>query len=164
MSGREVNTAFIKKFVRQVIENEDFGIIFDCCNFKSNKNNKIIEFMEQFGILLLESYIKKTETVNEKYLDIEEVKKSLNYKDLRSVAQWCKKHGVFILEQGKRHLVSKLEFLASFHKPLMEHLKSIATVKPKLTTAEASEKTLTSKIYTPKSETGKSFLSTLKKL
>lgn len=164
MAERAANIAFIKEFVSQLVEYQYFGIIFDSCNYKSNKNDKILEFMEQYGILLLETYIKRTEAENEKYLDIEEVKKSLNYKDLRSVAQWCKKNGVLIIEQGKRHLVSKVEFFTSFHKPLIEHLKRIANVKPKHSCANTSEKTSTSKMYKPKSETEKSFLSTLKNL
>lgn len=165
MGDKEANTAFIKEFVSQLFENQYFGIIFDYCNSKSNKNDKIIEFMENYGLLLLETYFKKEVIENDKYLDLDEVKKSLNYKDLRSVAQWCKKNGVLIIEQGKRHLVSKIEFLTSFHKPLMEHLKTSFTgEKSKLSTVGASKKTISTKPYKPKSETEKSFLSTLKNL
>lgn len=165
MGDRKANTAFIKEFVRQLFENQYFGIIFDYCSSKSNKNDKIIELMENYGLLLLETYFKKEVVENDKYLDLDEVKKSLNYKDLRSVAQWCNKNGVFIIEQGKRHLVSKVEFLASFHKPLMEHLKNNFTgEKSKFSPAAASKKTISTKPYEPKSETEKSFLATLKNL
>ena len=43
---------------------------------------------------------------------------------MRSVVEWCEKNGVFIMHQGNRQLVNNCEFLLSFYKPYMNHLKN----------------------------------------
>lgn len=57
------------------------------------------------------------------YLTIEHLRILLGYDDLRSVKLWCEKNGVFILKQGNATLVNGAEFMLSFYRPFIEHLK-----------------------------------------
>lgn len=70
-------------------------------------------------------YISKESQGNLGLMELFEVKNILNYKDMRSVIQWCSKNNVYVNHQGNRQLVNKLEFLLSFHKPFISHLQSI---------------------------------------
>ncbi len=105
------------------------------------------------------------------------VKTILNYKDLRAVRNWCRKHNVFIIKQGNKSYVNKWEFILSFHKQFIEHLKAkhknwkkifIAYLKGNLNhlvdTSEKSGKQLKVKKYVSKSREEKLFLSKMKKL
>lgn len=58
------------------------------------------------------------------YLTIEHLRLLLGYDDIRSVKLWCEKNGVFILKQGKARLVNGAEFMLTFYKPFIEHLKA----------------------------------------
>ncbi len=42
---------------------------------------------------------------------------------MRSVILWCKSNSVFILHQGNAQLVNSSEFILSFYKPFINHLK-----------------------------------------
>ncbi|MGV6860994.1 MAG: hypothetical protein ACWA41_04435 [Putridiphycobacter sp.] len=56
-------------------------------------------------------------------MEIIKLKYFLNYKDLRSVLNWCRKNEVFIIQQGNKQFVNQWEFILSFYKPFIEHLK-----------------------------------------
>lgn len=106
-------------------------------------------------------------------LSIQIVMEKLGYSDIRSAINWCKKNGVIVFTQGKKHLVNKTQFLISFYKPLINKLKEQHPEKWgmlfKSFISEDFEKVIeilnpkkfkaSSKRYTPKSETSKSFLS-----
>ncbi len=56
-------------------------------------------------------------------MEVIKLKYFLNYKDLRSVLNWCRKNEVFIIQQGNKQFVNQWEFILSFYKPFIEHLK-----------------------------------------
>ena len=56
-------------------------------------------------------------------LELVKIKKVLNYKDLRSVVDWCGKNNVFILRHGNNQFVNQWEFILSFYKPFITHLE-----------------------------------------
>ena len=56
-------------------------------------------------------------------LELVKIKEILYYKDLRSVSEWCRKNNVFILRQGNTQYVNQWEFILSFYKPFIKHLK-----------------------------------------
>ncbi len=110
-------------------------------------------------------------------MDLAEVRALLNYKDLRSVQKWCAKQGIMILKVGGAMKVAKLEFLLSFYKPFIQHLKSSfpkkwkelflaylnGDVKSVLDLSEKGHST-TPFNYKPKHESEKVFLNLLKDL
>lgn len=61
---------------------------------------------------------------NEPYVILSKLKGMLGYKDMRSVIEWCEKNGVYVMQQGNQKLVNSTEFLLSFYKPFIQHLKS----------------------------------------
>lgn len=52
------------------------------------------------------------------------LKHILGYKDMRSVLTWCDQNGVCIIHQGNQKWVNKYEFLLSFYKPFIGHLRA----------------------------------------
>jgi translation elongation factor EF-Ts len=125
MKSNEGHIEFkVEEFVRKSLEGSQRNAIIEYCNSKGHDSAEMLNYIETIANSLLDSYISDTNELNESFMNIEKAMEALNYKDFRSVVRWCKKNGVFIFEQGKRHLISKAEFLASFHKPFMEHLRS----------------------------------------
>lgn len=165
----------VHEFVKKYLDEGQREIIVNYCNSKSISSAEMLNFIETIAKSFLDSYISNTNEVNESYMDIEKAMETLNYRDFRSVARWCKKNGVFIIEQGKRHLISKAEFLSSFHKPFMEHLRRthknwkeifdgfIRGQISHLLSEIPDSKTMT-RSYKPTSAEEKSFLSNLKNL
>ena len=47
----------------------------------------------------------------------------LGYRDIRSVIDWCTENGVYILHQGNHKVVNTSEFILSYYKPFIKHLK-----------------------------------------
>ena len=111
----------------------------------------------------------------EPYLSLSKLQNILGYKDMRSVFQWCKQNRVCIFHQGNRKLVNTGEFILSFYRPFIKHLKSkhenwkqvfIGYLNGNLKDALESphdEKEIRTK-YTPKSESETIFLGKLKNL
>lgn len=109
-------------------------------------------------------------------MELSIIKKLLNYGDIRSAIKWCAKNEVFIIKQGNKRYVNKGEFILSFYKPFIVHLKNKhknwreiflkyinGEWKGLLTTIENTPIQL-KKNYKPKSKEGISFLNTLKNL
>ena len=112
---------------------------------------------------------------NEPHFVLSKLKEILGYKDMRSVIEWCEKNGVYIMHQGNRQVVNSCEFLLSFYKPFINHLKSkhenwkelfinyLDGNLVEILSCSAS-KILPSKPYRAKSVNEKSFLQKLKDL
>lgn len=111
----------------------------------------------------------------EPYLSLLKIKDILGYKDLRSAIQWCKQNKVCIFHQGNRKLVNTGEFIVSFYRPFIEHLKSkhtnwkqvfIGYINGNLNEALNSSDGTTEKRqpYKPTSESEIAFLGKLKQL
>lgn len=105
-------------------------------------------------------------------LCIKTVMIKLGYNDVRSALRWCKKNGVIVFVQGKKHLVNQTQFLASYYKPFISQLKEQYPKKWvelfKSYIKEDFEKVMemmhpkqfvkSSKRYKPQSESSKMFL------
>ncbi len=61
--------------------------------------------------------------ITKNLLNLDELKKNLGYKDVRSLLNWCEKNSVFVLTHGKTKWVNKVEFLIAFFKPWILELK-----------------------------------------
>lgn len=61
---------------------------------------------------------------NEPYVILSRLKDMLGYSDVRSVMSWCEKNGVYVIKQGNQKLVNSTEFILSYYKPFIQHLKS----------------------------------------
>ena len=110
-------------------------------------------------------------------MELLKVKTILNYSDLRSTANWCRKNKVFIMKQGNKKYVNKWEFILSFHKQFIKHLKEkhdnwkevfLGYMKGDLGnllgSSKEEEKTTTSISYKPKNKGEASFLNKMKKI
>ena len=58
-----------------------------------------------------------------KLIDIKVVQNILKYEDLRSTLNWCRKNGLFVLNQGRSRTVNEIEFILSFYQPYIQNLK-----------------------------------------
>lgn len=110
-------------------------------------------------------------------IELINIKYILNYEDIRSVKNWCKKHNVFIFKIGNKSYVNKFEFILSFYKKFINHLKAnhknwkalfIGFVKGNLNeiidSIEDNNRIVNQNKYIPNSVRGNSFLSKMKKL
>lgn len=111
-------------------------------------------------------------------MELFKVKNLLNYHDIRSVIRWCSKNHVFIIKQGNKKYVNKWEFILSFYKPFIIHLKQKhknwkelflhylnGELTQLLTTSENNNPTQTNKQhYKPRAKQEVSFLNTIKQL
>lgn len=111
-------------FIKNIFCFSDFQNIEYYCNSKMAQYLEIVNKIRICFDLFCESYIFEQERDFKGLLQIEEVKKILNYKDLRSTINWCVQHHVFVIQQGNSKSVCKSEFLLAFQKPYIEHLKS----------------------------------------
>lgn len=68
--------------------------------------------------------MKLDKAYRDSYLFIHNLKEILGYKDIRSVIEWCDKNSVYILYQGNVKVVNTCEFVLSFYKPFINHLKA----------------------------------------
>ena len=108
-------------------------------------------------------------------LGLDELKKMLNYKDNRSVINWCQNNEVYLISQGNTHVVNRTEFKLAFYKPLIDRLKRTKENWKEIVSAYlngkienllidfASNKKPVSH-YSPKSKIEKSFLQKMKKI
>jgi hypothetical protein len=142
-----------------------------------NKERKIEKFLEEKSNEFFSNLGLPTEQLFVGLVELLKVKALLNYKDLRSVIQWCTKNKVFIIRQGNKKYVNKWEFIISFHKQFIKHLKEkhknwkeifIAYIKGDLRELVSSpEEKLergTANGYKPKTDIEISFMSKIKKL
>lgn len=127
-------------------------------NFQSNMNSSI-EFDEWQNAII----------------ELKEIKKVLNYQDIRSVCNWCKKNNVFVLSQGNTQVVNLIEFILAFYKPYIDHLRKteanwktlfLKNIKANLDEIldDKDELKSSQNNYKPKSNLEKSFLKKLKEL
>jgi hypothetical protein len=86
-------------------------------------NNRLAKKSKKFSNPESSHYISQCSGLQMGLMEIFKIKKLLNYKDLRSVIHWCTKNDVFIIHQGNKQFVNKWEFILSFYKPFIKHLK-----------------------------------------
>ncbi len=58
-----------------------------------------------------------------KKIAINELKATLNYKDLRAVRKWCIENDVLIIKHGKNEFVFETAFIEVFERPFINKLK-----------------------------------------
>lgn len=68
-------------------------------------------------------YIPMLDNWQDTIVDLHVIKSVLNYRDIRSVLNWCLVNNVFVLNQGKAQVVNLIEFILAFYKPYLDHLK-----------------------------------------
>jgi len=86
-------------------------------------NNRLVTNLKKFSNLESSHYISKYSGYSMGLMEIIKLKNILNYKDLRSVINWCTKNDVFVFQQGNTQFVNQWEFILSFYKPFITHLK-----------------------------------------
>lgn len=131
--------------------------------------NKIREKIKLF----YESYYFESVKNKVGILGISEVMQMLNYKDLRSVLNWCAANEVMVISQGNIRVVNRTQFILAFYKPLIEHLKCkhsdwqnkfSAILDGSFSDLIDRSKTQKANCYSPKSKAEKDFLSKMKGL
>jgi len=86
-------------------------------------NNRLVTNLKKFSNSESSHYISKCSGYSMGLMEIIKLKNILNYKDLRSVINWCTKNDVFVFQQGNTQFVNQWEFILSFYKPFITHLK-----------------------------------------
>jgi len=86
-------------------------------------NNRLVTNLKKFSNSESSHYISKCSGYSMGLMEIIKLKNILNYKDLRSVINWCSKNDVFVFQQGNTQFVNQWEFILSFYKPFITHLK-----------------------------------------
>ena len=160
--------------IEKVLTFDVFKNIINDCNFNLAHYLQIIDKIRVYNDLNLESYKFKAGNLLNNLVRVSEIKKMLNYKDLRSVVNWCRKNSVFVIEQGNSMFVCKSEFLIAFQKPFIEHLKrTYENWKERFENymdsnyqnlLGAKKEVIKSTSYTPTSKIEKSFLNKMKNL
>jgi len=117
-------TEYIKSALKKELDFDVLNGIIDSSNFKAAQYLSIISLIENFVLGIFDTYSKKTNQNKESELELNEIKRMLNYKDLRSVNSWCKKNDVFVINQGNSQFVNKHEFILAFYKPFIAKLKT----------------------------------------
>lgn len=141
----------------------------------SKEYDPLVTIFQKFLQKNKSSYLEDTDLNNKEFMELNQVKHALNYRDYRSVIQWCQENNVFINHQGNRKLVNRIEFLLSFHKPFLNHLKRIhkdwkerfiAFLNGDLKTLIQTEKELKKREnkYVPRQDIEVSFLNNIKNL
>ena len=144
---------------------------------ESEMNNRLVKKPNKFFNPETSHYISQCSGLSMGLMGILKLKNILNYKDLRSVIQWCSKNEVFIIHQGNKQFVNKWEFILSFYKPFIKHLKGkhnnwkevfLGYLNGDLGNLLASSKeevqNSSSVTYKPKNKKEASFLNKIKKL
>lgn len=86
-------------------------------------NNRLAKKLQKLPNPESSHYISQCSGKSMGLMEILKLKNILNYKDLRSVINWCTKNDVFIIQQGNKQFVNQWEFILSFYKPFIKHLK-----------------------------------------
>jgi len=165
----------LHEIISNQLPKERISDLVNYCTSNGANYSQMLNYIETIVKSLLDSYISTINQIPESYMEIEKAKQTLNYRDIRSVIQWCKKNGVFVFEQGKRLLVSKSEFLTSFHKPFVEHLKRShenwqemfeGFIRGEISNSLIiqQEQKVIAHSYSPKSDVEKSFLKKIKEI
>ncbi len=94
--------------------------VYETDNFVSH--NRLVKNLQKILKKRDSSYISQCNAMG--LLELVKIKKVLNYKDLRSVVDWCGKNNVFILRHGNNQFVNQWEFILSFYDPFIKHLKA----------------------------------------
>jgi len=89
----------------------------------SPTNNLLVKNFKKFSNSESSHYISQCSGYSMGLMEIIKLKNILNYKDLRSVINWCTKNDVFVIQQGNKQFVNQWEFILSFYKPFIKHLK-----------------------------------------
>ncbi|GAB5417623.1 MAG: hypothetical protein Crog4KO_26080 [Crocinitomicaceae bacterium] len=111
------------RFDQELLSFDEYSQILDGCNSKMAQYLCLISKTSKKFNLFFESYIFESVKTKIGVLGIDEVKKMLNYKDLRSAMNWCNLNDVIVIRQGNNQVVSKSQFLLAFYKPLISQLK-----------------------------------------
>jgi hypothetical protein len=142
---------------------------------KSESNFTLAKNAEKFLNPSNSHYIENSSGLSMGLMGILKIKNILNYKDLRSVIHWCIKNDVFIIHQGNKQFVNKWEFILSFYKPFIKHLKKkhdnwkevfLGYVKGDLgiLLGDSKEEIITPTNYKAKNKSEVSFLAKMKKI
>ena len=86
-------------------------------------NNRLAKKLQKLPNPESSHYISQCSGKSMALMGILKLKNILNYKDLHSVVNWCTKNDVFIIQQGNKQFVNQWEFILSFYKPFIKHLK-----------------------------------------
>ena len=140
-------------------------------------NNRLAKKLQKLPNPESSHYISQCSGKSMGLMEILKLKNILNYKDLRSVINWCTKNDVFIIQQGNEQFVNQWEFILSFYKPFITHLKRKhknwkemflnylnGEVKDLLTSESENQLGLTSPKYKAKTGNEVSFLDKIKKI
>lgn len=117
-------------------------------------------------------------SINMAVFPLSKIKIMLKYKDIRSVIGWCRKNGVFVIQQGNAHFVNRTQFELAFFKPFIDYLKQNfenwseqflnylgANYSNLITDSKRFPKrNVKQKKYSPKSNIEQSFLKKIKEL
>ena len=77
-------------------------------------NNRLAKKLKELPNLESSHYISQCSGKSMGVMEILKLKNILNYKDLRSVINWCAKNDVFIIQQGNKQFVNQWEFFYPF--------------------------------------------------
>lgn len=171
-SDNKINKPLVNTGVKK-----DSNPIESSCNDSLPTNNRLVTNLEKFSNPESSHYISKCSGNSMGLMEILKIKNILNYKDLRSVINWCTKNDVFIIQQGNKQFVNQWEFILSFYKPFIQHLKRkhknwkdmfLNYLNGELgqLLADSSEKSITiqSTNYKPKTKKQISFLDKMKNI
>ena len=108
----------------EAISFDDFSEIVNSCNSNVAQYLNLINKIGKNFNLFFESYIFEQTKNRIGLIGLKEIKKMLNYQDMRSVMNWCKTNKVVIIKQGNAQLVNSTQFTLAFYKPFIAQLKS----------------------------------------
>lgn len=165
----------IRLSLQEKFSYEALKSILDSSQFDSAQYLCIKNMIEEFVLGMFESFSQKVKLNKGTELELNELKRMLNYKDLRSVMNWCGKNDVFVISQGNSQFVNKHEFTLAFYKPFISRLKTIHKnwkdvfmnyLNGNLTKLlpEAESQNVPVARYKPKTAVEKSFLNKMKEL
>ena len=144
-------------------------------NFGSAQYLQLTNLIEDFVYTILSSFSQKQSQDQGTEIGFNKIKKMLNYKDFRSVNNWCTKNNVHIINQGNSQFVNRSEFMLAFYKPFVSLLKAKhknwkeifvnylnGDLMKLLPDSEVAEKVIGH--YKPKTAVEKSFMKKIKEL
>lgn len=165
----------IKSSINRELSFDVINEIVKSDNFKSAQYLCLIKQIEGFVLDVIHTHSSKFDRNKGAELELTELKRMLNYKDLRSVMNWCDKNDVFVMLQGNLQFVNKHEFLLAFYKPFITKLRLkhenwkevfVDYLKGNLTNllTDPSKPKYVKSNYRPNNNTEKSFLNKIKDL
>ena len=115
---------FIKAALQEKLNFEVINEIISSDKLKSAQYLCLIKLIEDFVLYIMTALSKHNFKDRATEMGLEEIRTMLNYKDLRSVKNWCDKNDVFIISQGNTQFVNKNEFVLALYKPFISKLRT----------------------------------------